>query len=82
MYIYVEKSKGLDEVPDQLKSLFKEFIHVVDFLLSPDKKLAREDAEKVLNNMKEQGYHLQMPPKQENFLAEYLAGQQTEGATK
>ena len=37
-------------------------ILVIELELSPDRKLAREDVGKVMANLRDQGFHLQMPP--------------------
>ncbi|MNY74565.1 Protein YcgL [compost metagenome] len=37
-------------------------------LLTPERKLAREDAVKVLENIEKQGYHLQMPPPEDDYI--------------
>ena len=36
---------------------------VIELELSPDRQLAREDVNRVMANLREQGFHLQMPPK-------------------
>ncbi len=37
-------------------------------MLSPERKLAREDITKVLENLDNQGYHLQMPPPDDEYI--------------
>jgi len=65
MYLYVEKSKGLDEVPEQLLNLFGNATAVMVMVLDKDKKLARADVDKVMHSIKTQGYYLQLPPKKD-----------------
>lgn len=62
MYLYVDKKEGLERVPEELLSVFGAPQHVFDLLLTTQRKLAREDVVKVLENIEQQGYHLQMPP--------------------
>lgn len=62
MYLYVEKSRGLAEVPDALMARFGEPQEVMSLLLGPRQKLARADATEVLRCLAEQGFYLQMPP--------------------
>ena len=62
MYLYVEKTRGLAEVPDALMARFGEPQEVMSLLLSPQQKLARADATEVLRCLAEQGFYLQMPP--------------------
>jgi hypothetical protein len=62
MYLYVRKEDGLDRVPAELIEKFGPREKALTFELTPDRKLAREDARKVLANIDEHGYHLQLPP--------------------
>ena len=62
MYIYVDRSYKLEEMPEALKAVFGEPIHVLDMILTPEKKLARVSAEKVLVAIAEKDFYLQMPP--------------------
>lgn len=62
MYLYVEKARGLSEVPDALMARFGEPQEVMSLLLGPQQKLARADAGEVLRCLAEQGFYLQMPP--------------------
>ena len=62
MYIYVDRNYKLENMPEALKGVFGEPIHVLDMVLTPEKKLARVAAEKVLKSIEEQDFYLQMPP--------------------
>ena len=62
VYIYVNSGQGLEKVPEALLKQFKDPEFCFAFKLEADRKLAREDSSKVMMNLKEQGYHLQMPP--------------------
>ena len=42
--------------------------HAFDLVLSPERQLAREDIAQVLENLDKQGYHLQMPPPEEEYI--------------
>ncbi len=61
LYLYVAKQDGLARVPEALLSYFGEPEWVLDLDLRPDGKLAREDPAEVLKNLRENGFHLQMP---------------------
>lgn len=63
MYLYIHEDKNRDDLPEQLIKMVKELTHTMDLELSPERKLAREDINVVMKNLKEKGYHLQMPPK-------------------
>jgi uncharacterized protein len=62
MYLYVEKEKGLEDVPEPLLARFGEPEPVMVVLLSPDKKLARANVTEVIEKITEEGFYLQMPP--------------------
>jgi hypothetical protein len=68
MYLYVDKREALARVPEALLEVFGAPQHVFDMLLTPERKLAREDAAKVLDNIERQGFHLQMPPPEEEYI--------------
>lgn len=61
-YLYVDKAKGLAEVPEVLMAQFGEPRSVMTMMLDPRRKLARANAVEVLAKIEEQGYYLQMPP--------------------
>ena len=65
MYLYVPRGKDL---PESLMQLFGKAELSMDLVLSEERTLAREDIHKVLANLCSQGYHLQMPPKEEDYL--------------
>ena len=58
--------KGLAKLPENLKTVFGEPRHVFDLLLTANRKLARADTGKVLEAIREQGFYLQMPPRDED----------------
>ncbi|EKF73462.1 hypothetical protein A11A3_13495 [Alcanivorax hongdengensis A-11-3] len=62
MYLYVERQKGLKDLPEGLLSQFGPPQHVSDMILSPERPLARVDVQRVMDKIREQGFYLQMPP--------------------
>ena len=62
MYVYIRDDLSPDNLPKDLLLLVKQLEPVMGLELSPDRKLAREDVKQVIDNLKSQGYHLQMPP--------------------
>ena len=62
MYLYVDKREGTSRVPEKLLELFGKPKHLMTMVLTPDKKLARAGADKVLSEIHDRGYYLQMPP--------------------
>jgi|TARA_B110000240_G_C13389365_1_gene406068 uncharacterized protein YcgL (UPF0745 family) len=59
-YLYLAEKDDFSMVPDSLMTVFGEPEFSFSFQLSAQKKLIKEDATTVLNNLKEQGYHLQL----------------------
>ncbi|MBM7059507.1 YcgL domain-containing protein [Pseudomonas sp. UL073] len=68
MYLYVLKADALKRVPPALLSAFGTPQHAFDLVLSPERQLAREDIHQVLDNLDKQGFHLQMPPAEEEYI--------------
>ncbi|MFJ4154085.1 YcgL domain-containing protein [Pseudomonas sp. NPDC089752] len=68
MYLYVLKAEGLERVPEALLPFFGKPVHAFDLVLTPERQLAREDITKVLENLANQGYHLQMPPAEDEYI--------------
>lgn len=68
MYLYVERSEALGRVPLELLAAFGPPQLAFDIVLTPSRKLAREDIETVLANLDRQGYHLQMPPPDDEYI--------------
>ncbi|KPC35275.1 YcgL domain-containing protein [Pseudomonas syringae pv. cilantro] len=68
MYLYVLKSDILKRVPPELLVAFGKPVHAFDLVLSPERALAREDINLVLENLDSQGYHLQMPPAEDEYI--------------
>lgn len=68
MYLYVDKREALTRVPEALLEAFGPPQHAFDLLLTPDRELARENAQSVLQNIEEKGFHLQMPPPEEEYI--------------
>ncbi len=68
MYLYVDKREGLARVPEALLKSFGEPKELMTLLIRADKKLARVDAAKLLNEISSKGFYLQMPPAKDEYL--------------
>ena len=55
MYLYVLKSEALERVPENLLLAFGKPQHAFDLVLTPARKLSREDIHQVLENLEKQG---------------------------
>jgi uncharacterized protein YcgL (UPF0745 family) len=64
-YIYLLEGEDYDDLPESLKSIFGEPEFVMNLELTPQRKLANEDVSHVLENLAEKGYHLQLPPQED-----------------
>jgi uncharacterized protein YcgL (UPF0745 family) len=62
MYLYIHEDKTADDMPEDLIKLVKQLTFIMELELTPERKLARENVLKVMENLEEKGYHLQMPP--------------------
>lgn len=60
-YLYMAARGDFSRVPETLLKMLGEPIHVMDLELHPERRLAQEDVVEVLHNLREQGWHLQMP---------------------
>ncbi len=65
LYLYIVNKDDFSKVPEALLGSFGKMEFVMDLELSPDRKLAREDAGKIIDNLKEQGFFVQLPPQRE-----------------
>jgi uncharacterized protein len=78
MYLYLDRSTELTDLPDALRALFGTPQHVLDMLLTPEKNLARAEARKVLEDIEANGFYLQMPPgNNEQQVGDYQAPKDT-----
>lgn len=68
MYLYVDKRDQLSKVPEALLEMFGTPKHVMDIPLKAERKLARVETEKVLAELDDKGYFLQMPPPKDDYM--------------
>jgi uncharacterized protein YcgL (UPF0745 family) len=59
-YLYLAEKDDFSMVPESLMTVFGEPEFSFSFQLSVEKKLIKEDTNTVLENLKEQAYHLQL----------------------
>jgi len=62
-YLYLIQEKNWEDVPEDLQKILGQSTKVMQLDLSKHTKLASEDIKSVKENLVNQGYHLQMPPK-------------------
>lgn len=63
-YIWLDTPERAEGLPDTLTALLGELRPVLELDLDAGRTLPREDAANVLQNLQNQGWHLQLPPPQ------------------
>ncbi|MHC1480890.1 YcgL domain-containing protein [Frateuria aurantia] len=63
-YVWLDAPERATALPEQLTELLGTLRLVLEVDLDSGRKLPREDAATVLQNLQQQGWHLQMPPPQ------------------
>lgn len=64
-YLYVPAANDFSAIPKSLMDVFGEPELALEFELTAERRLAKEDAREVLRNLRERGFHLQMPAEHE-----------------
>ena len=60
MYIYLAEEDDFSKVPKDIYNSLGIVEFAMELEISTDRKLARENPEKVMKNLKENGFHLQL----------------------
>ena len=61
MYIYLAEEDNFENVPKEIFNTLGIVEFSMELEISAQTRLAREDTETVLKNLKEHGFHLQLP---------------------
>lgn len=61
-YVYLRERDGFGVLPPALAERLGALEFALQFELTPGRRLAREDAAKVLTSLETAGFHLQLPP--------------------
>lgn len=61
MYIYLAEEDMFDNVPKEIFNSLGIVEFSMELEITPELKLNREDANTVINNLKQHGFHLQLP---------------------
>ncbi|MCF7969765.1 MAG: YcgL domain-containing protein [Methylococcaceae bacterium] len=62
LYLYLDKQDDFSSVPEAILKSIGQPEYVMQLEITPERKLARENANDVLKGIKENGFFLQMPP--------------------
>lgn len=61
MYIYLVEEDNFENVPKEIYNSLGIISFSMELEITPDLKLAKEDSRLVMGNLKEHGFHLQLP---------------------
>lgn len=67
MYLYVDREEGMERVPATLLEKFGEPQEALQLVLTAQRRLARADAQDVLDAIEMAGFYLQLPPAPEDW---------------
>ena len=62
LYLYTDRVDGLERVPEEVIGVMGELSEVMTLKLSAERRLARAEAAQVLQEIRDKGYYLQLPP--------------------
>ena len=62
LYLYVNKTEGLERVPEELLARINCSKPVMSLLLTAERTLSRADIKKVMAEIQDNGFYLQLPP--------------------
>lgn len=71
MYLYIEKKDDFNKVPEALMSQFGTPELVMILPLEKRQVIAGVDKDKLMTALEENGFYLQMPPKEDDLLAQH-----------
>lgn len=61
-YVYLARRDGFDAMPSEVAAALGTLSFVLEVELTPERKLAREQASVVIGHLRTRGFHLQFPP--------------------
>ena len=65
LYLYHVNRDDFSKVPEELLNNFGKLEFVMEIELTEDKKLAKEEAKKVIESLNTKGFFIQLPPQKE-----------------
>ncbi|MDO6461782.1 YcgL domain-containing protein [Granulosicoccaceae sp. 1_MG-2023] len=74
LYVYLAEQDKFDTLPAAVQEAVGELEFAMELEITPQRKMAKEDPQVVLNNLQENGFHIQMPTDIEELLAGISAG--------
>ncbi|GFD89756.1 YcgL domain-containing protein [Alteromonas sp. McT4-15] len=71
MYLYVPKKGDFSDVPEPLMARFGSPELVTILALEKRERLGLVDKQKLIDELNDKGFYLQMPPKEDNLLEQH-----------
>lgn len=62
MYLFLAKEDDFECVPEEVRKGLGQLEKAMELEITPASKLARSKPEEVIRNLKDRGFHIQMPP--------------------
>jgi uncharacterized protein YcgL (UPF0745 family) len=62
LYLFLAEEDDFECVPEALRKNFGQLEKAMELDITPESKLARSDTADVIANLKEHGFHIQLPP--------------------
>jgi uncharacterized protein len=72
-YLWLPRRDDFSSLPESLILLLGDLRLVLEVELSGDRQLPQEDAQQILAHLRDQGWHLQLPPKETLATSNHLA---------
>lgn len=67
LYLFVLEEDVFDSIPESVMQYVGKLDKAMELDLHPERKLARGNAAEVIAKLKEQGFHIQVPPQDEKL---------------
>jgi len=61
-FVFLARRDDFEPLPEPLRARLGDLQFVVEFELTPERRLARAEAPAVIASLAERGFHLQLPP--------------------
>lgn len=61
-YVYLRERDAFASIPESIRASLGELSFVLEFMLTPERKLAQTDAAVLRTNLAAHGFHIQFPP--------------------
>ena len=74
LYVYLPEQDKFDALPQAVQEAVGELEYAMELDITPERKMAKEDPVAVLNNLRDYGFHIQMPRDIEELLAGISSG--------